>query len=486
MTRPLCTVAWLALLLELGCAGVPRRGVPDIDPKVRSLVVMVEPRATVMGPEAPAAGAMPERIRAALIASLKANQFRLAERADTPDALVLALTFDVRGCCGGGSYNGFEAIATLTASANGVPIDRVQYDSRDSAGAGAAPFPGEAMNPDSWGYWLVAGLTRSTKLLAFASAAPTERSPRARPAPDGEPPGSPATALAVAPPPAPVPAPAQPPANVPAPAPSPTAAPAEHLAFRAGPQPTWYALVIGIERYRDLPAATGASRDAEEFSRIAHRALGVPERNIKLLLGEHATKGDIESALRWIATNVPAGGRIFFFFAGHGTPDPSEGSPFLLPYDGNPQGIRDTALPLSTVLAKLGRSRAKDVLALVDSCFSGSGGRSVLPRGARPLVAVREARPVPRVALLSAASGSQISGPAADGRGLFSRYLNEGLGSGKADLDGDGQVTLAELHRWLTPRVLREAQRDSRKQEPALILGKGTSAAEFVVTSGTN
>ena len=42
--------------------------------------------------------------------------------------------------------------------------------------------------------------------------------------------------------------------------------------------------------------------------------------------------------------------------------------------------------PLAQVLKQLSETPAKQVLALVDTCFSGAGGRSVLPAGARPLV----------------------------------------------------------------------------------------------------
>jgi hypothetical protein len=175
MVRLPLTYALWALLL--GCGG-PQRRVPDLDPRVRALAVVVDPRVDVTGPEAASAGPMPERIRTAFVASLQASGFRVVTE-DRPGQLHFRLAFDVRACCGGGSYNGFETISTLTVSADGVAIDRVQYDSRDSAGAGVGPFPGEAMKPDSWGYWLVHGLSRSAKLVAHA-ASPREPARRAR------------------------------------------------------------------------------------------------------------------------------------------------------------------------------------------------------------------------------------------------------------------------------------------------------------------
>src|SRR5208283_1005147 len=108
---------------------------------------------------------------------------------------------------------------------------------------------------------------------------------------------------------------------------------------------------------------------------------------------DHATKNDIEKNLDWLRANVPAGSRVYFFFSGHGSPDPSTGTPYVLPYDGDPAFLDRTGVRLSSIISALGETHATDVLAFVDACYSGSGGRSVLPKGARPLVHVKEAAP---------------------------------------------------------------------------------------------
>ena len=56
-------------------------------------------------------------------------------------------------------------------------------------------------------------------------------------------------------------------------------------------------------------------------------------------------------------------------------------------------------------------------IASFDPAFIGAGGRSVLAPGTRPLVRVEDVKPQTRVAMLSASSGAEISGPAADGSG---------------------------------------------------------------------
>ena len=143
-------------------------------------------------------------------------------------------------------------------------------------------------------------------------------------------------------------------------------------------------------------------------------------------------------------------------------------------------------MTLASVVQRLGASKAKDVLAIVDSCFSGEGGRSVLPPGARALVRVQETPVTGGVAVFTAASGAETSGPAPGGAdGLFTQYVLQGLGTGAADIDGNGSITLDELATWVKPRVSAAATQDHRDQHPSLVVGStlGTPA-NFIVEWG--
>jgi hypothetical protein len=63
--------------------------------------------------------------------------------------------------------------------------------------------------------------------------------------------------------------------------------------------------------------------------------------------------------------------------------------------------------------------------------------------------------------------------PPPGGGGLFTHYLLQGLQTGSADEDGDHQISIEELHRWLKPRVARAALQDNRKQTPSLTQPEG-------------
>src|SRR5262249_42963993 len=147
-----------------------------------------------------------------------------------------------------------------------------------------------------------------------------------------------------------------------------------------------YAVIVGVEKYRDVSvSATGARADATRVAELARATLGIPDDQIKLAIDDHASRSDIEKNLTWLKNNVPQDGRVYFYFSGHGAPDPSAGTSYLVPYDGDPKSLDDTTLPLTSVLGALSSTKAKDILAIVDACFSGAGGRSVLPPGVRPL-----------------------------------------------------------------------------------------------------
>ena len=61
----------------------------------------------------------------------------------------------------------------------------------------------------------------------------------------------------------------------------------------------------------------------------------------------------------------------------------------------------------------------------------------------------------------------------------------QGLGNGAADINGDGQVSLAELAQWVAPRVSRDAKQANRDQTPSLVVGKSLGPADgFIVEWG--
>ncbi len=239
--------------------------------------------------------------------------------------------------------------------------------------------------------------------------------------------------------------------------------------FAAPERPDDFAVVVGIEKY-DLFAARAlyAERDAESIGRYL-QSLGVPENHLMLLVGPRATRSLLQSRLeRWLSENVKTDSTVYFYFSGHGAPDPRNGRAYLLPYDGDPSDLKDTAYPIAKLYSVLAALRAHRVLVLLDSCFSGAGGRSVIAAGARPLVTVQPDAPQGAVKAMSAAGPDQVAGDMpGQGHGLFTYYLLKGLNGGAVvPLKG---VSVKSLFDYLKPRVEDQAKLEFRSQDPELL-----------------
>ena len=244
-------------------------------------------------------------------------------------------------------------------------------------------------------------------------------------------------------------------------------------AIKAKPNKNSYAIVIGIEQYRQkLPKADFAEHDAQTMTEYLTKVMGYPEENVVTLANDRAALGDLTKYFeKWLPNNVEKDGSVFIYYSGHGAPNPKTGDAYLVPYDGDPSFIDETGYSLKRLYESLGKLQAKEIIVALDSCFSGAGGRSVLAKGARPLVMTMEKSVVPsNVAVLSAASGEQISSTYEEkGHGLFTYFMLKGIKS-EGDTNGDGKVEIGELFEYIKPQVERIARKVyNNEQLPQLI-----------------
>jgi hypothetical protein len=248
-------------------------------------------------------------------------------------------------------------------------------------------------------------------------------------------------------------------------------------AAMAKPKKNSYAIVIGIEDYRQkLPKAEFAIHDAQKVAEYLTKVLGYPEENVVTLLNDHASNVDLAKYFeQWLLNNVERGGSVFIYYSGHGAPNPRTGDAYLVPYDGDPSFIDQTGYSLRRMYDALGKLPAKEIIVALDSCFSGAGGRSVLADGARPLVMNLKNSVVlsKNMTVMAAASGDQISSTYKEkGHGLFTYFILKGIKNENV-VRQDGSIAVGKLFSYLKPQVERIARKQyNNEQSPQLIEAK--------------
>lgn len=241
--------------------------------------------------------------------------------------------------------------------------------------------------------------------------------------------------------------------------------------------PNDIAIIIGIEKYRTVPSTDYANADAG-MVRDYLKALGIPERNIEFLADDRATLSDIRKVIETKLPNmVKTNSRVILYYAGHGAPGSARGESYLVPYDGDPSFLADTAYPLSRLYDRLSRLKAKEILVVLDSCFSGAGGRSVLAKGTRPLVMIKDT-PLPssnKMIVLTSSRGSQITTSLPEvGHGAFTYFFLRALQEGNRDI--------GEVYAYLKDRVTEEAKRQNVDQTPTISPDSAKLKGRFVFT----
>ncbi len=232
--------------------------------------------------------------------------------------------------------------------------------------------------------------------------------------------------------------------------------------FKITPLVNDLAVIIGIENYQSLPKSDYSKSDAG-IVKDYFKALGFQERNIELVTDEKATKSSIEKSIEaWLPNRVKKDSRVFVYYSGHGAPDPSTGEAYIVPYDGDPNYLSVTGYPLKRLYDNLGKLQVAEVVVVLDSCFSGAGGRSVLAKGARPLVMMAETSVLSsNMAVLSATQGTQISTSSPEkGHGIFTYYFLKAV--------KDGKKTLSEIYEYIKPLVEDEAKQLNVQQSPSI------------------
>ena len=221
------------------------------------------------------------------------------------------------------------------------------------------------------------------------------------------------------------------------------------------------ALVIGISDYERTPAkAAYADKDAQTFRDYAMLKLGIPSENIKELVNTNAGEIEVRLAVRdWILRTTKQGkSDVYVFFAGHGLADQTGKKMYLLPHDGEPRLLEDTAISRERLFSNIASANPRSVTVFLDTCYSGTTRGTDMLVASRPIAIRAKQQNIPDgFTVFTAAGGDQTAKPLEEAKhGLFSYFLMKGM-EGDADNNQDNQITAAELHEYVERNVVQQS-----------------------------
>ena len=236
-----------------------------------------------------------------------------------------------------------------------------------------------------------------------------------------------------------------------------------------------FVYVIANEKYKDVADVPNAANDGKVFAEYCNKVLGVPSDNIMIHYNvSFASLINIVDDMKDVAEAVNGDCNVIVYYAGHGIPDESERSAYILPVDSDGKRLR-TCYSLNELYADLSSLNADCTTVFLDACFSGASrsNNGEMIMSARSIaIDVDESELDGRLVVFSAASDDQTA-LAYDEKnhGLFTYFLLKKL------KESNGDVTLSELGEYLKEQVgLHSVLKNHKKQTPTVVAGDGFGA----------
>ena len=225
-----------------------------------------------------------------------------------------------------------------------------------------------------------------------------------------------------------------------------------------------FVVIIANEDYKSVAKVPYALNDGRVLAKYFQRTLGVPTTNIKV--HENATYNDIRLAVAWlknVCEKYEGDASVIFYYAGHGIPDASDKSAYLLPVDGDGRYVA-TGYKLDELYQKLGDMPTKSVTVIMDACFSGANRDGKMLASERGVaLKSRPGQPKGNMVVFSVAQADETALPNdEEGHGMFTYYILKKLQETK------GNVTLQDLSQYVIREVGRTSAVINKPQTPTI------------------
>jgi len=214
------------------------------------------------------------------------------------------------------------------------------------------------------------------------------------------------------------------------------------------------ALLIGVSECEEgLKALPAAPKDVAAMREVLQNPEMGGFDEVKPLINPNRSQMEEEIEI-WLKDRQPDD-LLLLFFSGHGIKDESRDlyfATFNTRKDQRGELMKSTAVPASFVRSCLKRCISKRQVVILDCCFSGAFGDLL----------AKDDGDVDLESLLGAEGGVVLTSSSSlqysfeqEGSDLsiYTRYLVEGIRTGAADRDGDGAVSVDELHQFASKKV---------------------------------
>lgn len=232
--------------------------------------------------------------------------------------------------------------------------------------------------------------------------------------------------------------------------------------------PGRHALVVVTSRYEDagLGALRAPVKDAAGLAEVLGDA-SVGDFDVEVLTDPTVQR--LRLAVEDFFADRSAKDTLLLHFSCHGVKN-AAGKLFLAASDTYRTRLAATAIPAEYVSSLMLESRAQRAVLLLDCCYAGAFERGMIARAGAEVQVQESFQDLERTvgkrgrAVFTASSALEyafegdrpVSGGtpgAGDGPSLFTGALVEGLRTGEADLDRDGEVGMSELADYVNERI---------------------------------
>lgn len=222
------------------------------------------------------------------------------------------------------------------------------------------------------------------------------------------------------------------------------------------------AILIATSRYPDEPGLApldAPERDVAELTKVLATEHGGVFDEVLVLANQPSQKVRVQlnRSLRAAAKDD----QVLIYFSGHGKLDPT-GRLCLTMTDTVLDALESSAVRIGELKDFLDVSRCKNVMLLLDCCYSGAVGKSFTRSSVDDQLQV--AAQGAGICIMSASSSVQTALEKPEtGLGVFTKAVIEGIQTGAADVDGDGLVTFDELFDYVDRTVGAESHQRPQK-----------------------